>query len=312
MTNWTVADIPDQRGRTAIVTGGTEGLGFQSSLALARAGAEVVLAARNAEKGALAVDQMHAEMPNASVRFEQLDLASLTSVADFATRMNVQFQKLDLLINNAGIMTPPERRETADGFELQLGTNFLGHFALTAQLIPLLRNGDRSRVVTLSSFANRRGAIAFDDLQSVRTYQGMTAYAQSKLADLMFAFELERRSREAGWGVTSLSAHPGLSRTSLISSGPGANSPLGLLRRLLGGVVFQSSAQGAVPALFAATSPDALPGAYYGPDRFGETQGNVRLAKVPSQAKDEDAAMRLWNVAEQLTALTFPQPVMVA
>lgn len=305
MKKWTAADMPSQAGRVAIITGGSEGLGYEDARALARAGADVILASRDGDKGAAAVTKLRRELPEARVRFEELDLASLSSVGAFAERMNGQLTRVDLLINNAGVMTPPRRQTTADGFELQFGTNFLGHFALTARLRPLLQAADEARVVTLSSIASWRSAISFDDLQSEDAYQPMEAYAQSKLANLMFALELQRRSEIAAWGLTSIAAHPGLSRTSLFTTGAGSFSVTGLFSRFFGPILFQSAARGALPTLFAATSPDAAPGAYYGPDGPQEARGNVRLAWVPTQARNVDVAARLWDVAEELTGLTL-------
>lgn len=202
-------------------------------------------------------------------------------------------------------MTPPQRRTTADGFELQFGTNHLGHFALTAHLLPLLRRGDRPRVVTVSSVAVRGDArIDFNDLQAETTYRPMPAYAQSKLACLMFALELQRRSDESGWGLASIAAHPGISRTNLLHNAPGRNSPRSLARSLLW-FLFQPAAQGALPTLFAATSPDAQGGGYYGPNRLGETRGHPAAAAIPEPALDERAARRLWEVSERLTRLSF-------
>ncbi len=207
MTQWTTRDIPPQNGRTAIVTG-AGGLGFEDALELARAGADVILASRNPDKGAISVERIRREVPSARVRFEVLDLADLKSVETFTARVMDQLSKLDLLINNAGVMRPVRRMETADGFELQLGTNHLGHFALTGRLMPLLKATGGSRVVTLSSVAARGGSIDFDDLQaSHKAYDSMAAYSQSKLACLMFALELQRRSTAQGWGVASLGAH---------------------------------------------------------------------------------------------------------
>lgn len=305
-TPWSVTNIPSQRDRTMIVTGGSDGLGYQDALALARAGGDVILAARNPERGAAAVAKIRTDVAGANVRFEPLDLANLASITAFAGRMRSERPRLDLLINNAGIMAPPHRLTTVDGFELQFGLNFLGHFALTAQLLPLLKAGRQPRVVTLSSFANRSGAIRFEDLQWERHYAPMPAYAQSKLADLMFAFELQRRGDAAGWGVTSIGSHPGISRTNLMPNGAGRTSVMGLVGRLAGPIMFQPAAQGALPTLFAATSLEAAPGAYYGPDRLRETRGNVTLAKIPPQAEKRDVAARLWECAEQLTGATFP------
>jgi NAD(P)-dependent dehydrogenase (short-subunit alcohol dehydrogenase family) len=303
MAGWTASDIPEQRGRMAVVTG-TGGLGYETSLALARAGAEVIVAGRNPSKGAEALEKVRATVPAADIRFEVLDLASLASIESFATRLRGQCTGLDLLINNAGVMIPPTRKSTDDGFELQLGTNHLGHFALTAHLLPLLRAAPAPRVVTVSSLAAREGAIDFADLNGERSFQPMKAYAQSKLACLLFAFELHRRSEANGWRVASLAAHPGLSRTDLLHNGPGRSSPVGVMRSLFG-FLLQPASQGALPTLFAATAPQAKAGAYYGPDRMGETRGHPTLAAVPPQALDEAAAGRLWQVSEAMTAVGF-------
>lgn len=283
---------------------GTGGLGFEDALALARAGAEVIVAGRNPDKGADAVAKIVEEVPKADVRFEQIDLASLQSVAAFVQRMRDQRQSLDLLVNNAGVMVPPQRQETVDGFELQFATNYLGHFALTAGLMPLLRAGKNARVVTLSSVAARRGAIDLADLNARNAYNPMKVYSQSKLACLMFALELDRRSKANGWGVASLAAHPGIARTDLLHNAPGRFSVTGLARSLLW-FLFQPAAQGALPTLFAATSPAARGGAYYGPDGMGETRGSPSEAKVPPQALDMDFSTRLWTASERLAGVDF-------
>ncbi|HXH45503.1 MAG TPA: SDR family oxidoreductase [Bradyrhizobium sp.] len=303
MPGWNASDIPSQRWRSAVVTG-TGGLGYEDALALTRAGCEVIIAGRNASKGAVAVARIRSRQPDANVRFEQLDLADIQSVRAFGSRLRSQRDSLDLLVNNAAVMTPPVRQVTADGFELQFGTNHLGHFALTAELLPLLRNGVDARVVTVSSLAARDGAIEFDNLQAERRYQPMPIYSQSKLANLMFAFELQRRSRTFGWGITSVAAHPGISRTELIPNGAGRMSLPGLARSALW-FLFQPAAQGALPTLFAATSPDIVPGGYYGPDKFGETRGSPSVARVPPQADDDAVASRLWDVSARLTGARF-------
>ncbi|MEJ7839904.1 MAG: SDR family oxidoreductase [Thermomicrobiales bacterium] len=305
MPTWTIDDIPSQHGRTAIVTGGTEGVGFEIARALLNAGGRVIVAARDPGKGARAVNRIGAGTAIENVRFEVLDLADRSSIIAFADRTRVQLDTVDLLINNAGIMAPARRRTTVDGFELQFGLNVLGHFLLTGLLLPLLRAGSDSRVVTLSSIASRDGMIDFDDLQSTRRYRPMTAYAQSKLGNLMFALELERRSVDAGWGIESYAVHPGLARTNLFAAGPGSISSLALIRRVMGPLVFQSAAKGALSTLFAATSEVAVPGSYYGPRRLGEIRGPVGLAKVPVQALDPDVSARLWTVAEELTGFTW-------
>lgn len=303
MTKWTTRDMPSQHGRTAVVTG-TGGLGYEDALALGRAGASVVIAGRDPRKGAQAVSAIQKAVPGALVRFGMVDLASLASVAGFAAQIAQEQDSLDLLINNAGVMNPPERRVTRDGFELQFGTNYLGHFALTAHLLPLLRKGRNPRVVTLSSIAARHGAINFSDLQAERDYKPMPVYGQSKLACLMFALELSRRSRSAGWGVESLGAHPGVSRTDLIPNGAGRSSGAGIARRFLP-FLFQPVWQGALPTLYAATAPAARDGAYYGPHGLGGTRGYPVEEKPPQKALDEVASARLWETALELTGVGF-------
>lgn len=300
MARWTTADIPPLGGRSALITG-AGGLGFETALALARAGGDVILAGRNAAKGLEAIAAIRAQVPAATVGFELVDLASLASIQAFGDRLNGERDGLDMLINNAGVMAPPQRRETADGFELQFGTNHLGHFALTGQLLPLLRKGDRPRVVTVSSLAHRNGEIAFDDLQSTRRYRSWKAYANSKLANLMFAREFQRRSAAGGWGVASMAAHPGVSNTDLFANGPGGLSAT--LLGLIGKPFFQTAANGALPQLYAATSPDAVGGGYYGPDGLGEMKGHPTNARVMPQAQDAAVAKRLWEVSEQLTGV---------
>ncbi len=306
MTQWTTRDIPPQNGRTAIVTG-AGGLGFEDALELARAGADVILASRNPDKGAISIERIRREVPSARVRFEVLDLADLKSVETFTSRMTDQLSRLDLLINNAGVMRPVRRMETADGFELQLGTNHLGHFALTGRLMPLLKATGGSRVVTLSSVAARGGSIDFDDLQaSHKAYDSMAAYSQSKLACLMFALELQRRSTAQGWGVASLGAHPGLSSTELLDNAPGAGRRVPLVYRIVRAVMMQPPSQGALPTLYAATDPGATPGGYYGPNGMAETRGHPGEARLPPAALDDAAAGRLWTVSEDLTGVRFP------
>src|SRR6476661_1845136 len=266
MVGSTQGEVPSQVGKTIVVTGATGGLGFEMALALAKAGADVILTGRDDRKGQSAIEKIGHEVTGAKVNYERLDLASLASIADFARRMGAR-QSLDLLINNAGVMALPRRQVTADGFEMQFGTNHLGHFALTARLMPLLRRADGSRVVSVSSLAHRTGLIDFNDLQGERLYSPWKAYGQSKLACLMFALELQRRSDAAGWNLTSDAAHPGFSRTNL----------------------------------FAATSPQAEPGAYYGPGGFGELRGAPAPALITPRARDAATAARLWDVSEKLT-----------
>jgi len=304
MNNWTTKDIPSQSGKLALITGATGGLGFETALALAGANAEVILTGRNAQKGQDALRRIRAEHPHAKLRFEVLDLASLASVADLSRRINAEERPIDLLINNAGVMALARRQLTADGFEKQLGTNYLGHFALTAQLLPLLRS---SRVVNLSSIAHRNGRIEFDDLQGKQRYRPWTIYAQSKLAMLMFALELQRRSDAKGWGITSIAAHPGWARTELIANGPGTQGIQGMLTRLLIPLFSHSAADGALPILFAATSPEAKNSGYYGPNGFYEMKGPVAAARIMPQASDAAVAARLWNVSASLTGVDWKQ-----
>ncbi|WP_368517966.1 oxidoreductase [Rhizobium sp.] len=303
--SWTSDNMPSQTGRTILITG-TGGLGFEDALALARAGGDVIVAGRNPTKGAEAIRSIKEKVPHASVAFEIVDLGNLASIEALAKRLNETRDHIDVLINNAGVMTPPARQTTSDGFELQFGTNYLGHFALTGHLLPLLMRAQHPRVVTLSSIAVRSAsaAIDFGDLQSERNYKPMPVYTQSKLACLMFAFELQRRSEEAGWGVTSIAAHPGISRTDLLHNGPGHRSAQGLLRSLMW-FLFQPVAQGALPTLFAATSPKAQGGGYYGPDKLGETRGYPAEAQIPKQAMEKNVAHKLWDVSEKLTGISF-------
>jgi NAD(P)-dependent dehydrogenase (short-subunit alcohol dehydrogenase family) len=304
VANWTIADIPSQGGRTAVVTG-TGGLGYETALGLAQAGGAVILAGRNPAKGAASVARIKAAVPSASIVFEQLDLASLASVAAFADRIGARRESLDILVNNAGVMRPTTRLATEDGFELQFGTNYLGHFALTGRLLPLLRRGRSPRVVNLSSIAHRGAAIRSHDLQWQRGYRPWPAYGQSKLAMLMFALELQRRSDAAGWGLMSNAAHPGFARTDLIANGPGTSRGMVLLSRAVMPLLSQSAAAGALPTLFAATSPDAVGGGYYGPAGFRELKGPVKPAEIMPQAQDRNAAARLWEESVRLTGVPF-------
>jgi NAD(P)-dependent dehydrogenase (short-subunit alcohol dehydrogenase family) len=302
MAGSTQGEIPSQLGKTAVVTGATGGLGYETALALAKAGAEVILTGRDDRKGQSAIEKISREVIGAKISYEHLDLASLASIADFAQRMGVR-QSLDLLINNAGVMALPRRQTTADGFEMQFGTNYLGHFALTARLMPLLRRSSGPRVVSVSSLAHRTGFIDFGDLQGARAYSPWKAYGQSKLACLIFALELQRRSDAGGWNLTSNAAHPGFSRTKLFASGPGGL--LSVATDFAAPLFGHSAADGARPILFAATSPQAKPGAYYGPGGIGELRGAPTPALIMPQARDAATAARLWDVSEKLTGTSF-------
>ena len=302
---WTTNDIPDLSGKLAIVTGATGGLGLETALVLAAKGAEVVLAARNPSKGAEAERLIRARHPAANVRFDLLDLGDLVSVAAFADRHLAAGRPIDILINNAGIMALPTRQTTVDGFEMQFGTNYLSHFALTGRLLPLLTQA-QARVIQLSSVAHRSGHIRLDDLNSTTGYSPWPVYQQSKLAMLMFAIELQRRSDAQGWGLTSVAAHPGFARTDLITNGH-AGKP-GLFARgarLLEGVLSHSAADGALPILMAATLPNVVPAGYYGPTGFQEMKGPPGPAEIKPQARDAEVARRLWAESERLTGVRY-------
>jgi NAD(P)-dependent dehydrogenase (short-subunit alcohol dehydrogenase family) len=305
LTEWTLSEMPSQVGKVAVVTG-TGGLGYEMALALVGKGAHVVLAGRNAAKGHESIARIRARFPPARIEFGELDLASLASVEGFAKRFAGTHAALDLLINNAGLMAPPTRLTTADGFELQFGTNYLGHFALSAHLLPQLRGALAPRVVAVSSNSSRWGAIDFDDLHAERRrYWASKSYAQSMLAKLLFAFELQRRSDTNGWNIRSIASHPGFARTNLIANGSGTDGWRNKLSEVLKPFVTHSAAAGALPALFAATSPDAVGGGYYGPDGFFELKGSVAPAYVPPAAKDTAVARRLWDVSERLASVSF-------
>jgi NAD(P)-dependent dehydrogenase (short-subunit alcohol dehydrogenase family) len=296
------AEIPSQLGKSVVITGATGGLGYETALALTKAGAEVILTGRDDRKGQTAIEKISRDVSDARVSYERLDLANLRSIADFAERMHSR-PSLDLLINNAGVMALPRRQTTTDGFEMQFGTNYLGHFVLTARLMPLLRRASGPRVVNISSLAHRTAFIDFEDLQGARAYSPWKAYGQSKLAMLMFALELQRRSDAIGWNLTSNAAHPGFARTGLFASGPGGL--LSLASDLAAPFFGQSATDGARPILFAATSPKARPGAYYGPGGIGELRGAPAPALIMPQARDAARAARLWGVSEELAGTSF-------
>ena len=311
---WTVADMPRGDGRTALVTGATRGLGLHVAGALAHGGMRVVLAGRDRAAGEAAVAAIQARQAadgrGGLAEFAPLDLGSLADVASFAAAFAARHPTLDLLVNNAGVMAIPTRHTTVDGFERQLGVNYLGHFALTARLLPLLRRGGTPRVVSVASLAHLRGRINFADLQSRRSYGPWAAYQQSKLAMLMFGREMQRRGVAAGWGVASLAAHPGIARTELFESGPGQGrrggwSPERALMRLFGPLFAQSAERGALPILYAATAPEAEPGGYYGPDGSREMTGDPAPARVSAAASDPVAAARLWDESERLCGVRF-------
>ncbi|MFN2616775.1 MAG: oxidoreductase [Thermoleophilaceae bacterium] len=302
---WTSDRIPDQGGRTAIVTGANSGLGLIAARELARAGAFVVLACRNTQKGAEARSSIESLTGGATVEVAALDLGDLDSVRGFADRFREEHDGLDLLINNAGVMAIP-RRLTADGFELQFGTNHLGHFALTAMLLRAMEGRDDARVVTLSSTAHRTGRVDFDDLQGERRYSRWGAYGQSKLANLLFALELDRRLRASGSETRSLAAHPGYAATNLQTSGPPLHERL--FMTVTNRVFAQSAEMGALPILYAATEPGLEGGTYVGPDGLAEQRGHPKPVSPTRAARDEDSARRLWEISEELTGVRYDLP----
>jgi NAD(P)-dependent dehydrogenase (short-subunit alcohol dehydrogenase family) len=295
--HWTEADVPDQSGRIAVVTGANTGIGFEAARVLAERGATVVLACRNLDKAQAAVDKISARA-GAEVATVQVDLASLTSVRAAAEDLRGRYQRLDLLINNAGLMMPPHGR-TEDGFELQFGTNHLGHFALTGLLLDRMLPVPGSRVVTVSSMGHRMGRIDFGNLQWEHGYNRITSYGRSKLANLLFTYELQRRLAAAGAATEALAAHPGTARTELTRNMPA-------WMRL--GAVFtpmQPSAMGAAPMLRAATDPQAHGGEYYGPAGFAEQSGPAKLVRSSARSHDEEVARRLWEESERLTGVSY-------
>ena len=310
MGGWSAADIPDQRGRRMVVTGANSGIGLAAARELARAGARVTLACRDAARGQAAVAAIRAEVPGADVELGAVDLADLASVRAFA---QTQQEPLDVLINNAGVMATPPRR-TVDGFELQLATNHLGHFALTGLLLDRLLAADgESRVVTLASVAHRFARIDFDDLQRERSYHSWSVYAQSKLANLLFAYELQRRidAAHASAGLVSVAAHPGYASTALMTSGAQLDGPR-LLARFIGlvsPVLGQPPAKGALPMLYAATVPELAGGSYVGPGGPLELWGHPRLVDSSAASKDPETARRLWEASEALTGVAFAFPL---
>ncbi|GAY14733.1 SDR family NAD(P)-dependent oxidoreductase [Mycobacterium sp. shizuoka-1] len=294
--HWTTADIPDQSGRTAVITGANTGLGYETARGLAARGARVVLAVRNLDKGKAAADLIVRRYPGADVTVQELDLTSLASIRGAAEQLRATYDSIDLLINNAGVMMTP-KQTTADGFELQFGTNHLGHFALTGLLLDRVLAAKGSRIVSVSSNGHRMGRIRFDDLQSERRYSRTGAYGQSKLANLLFTYELQRRL--AGTDTIATAAHPGSSATEL-----GRNLP-----RIVEwgfGLTVQSSEMGALPTLRAATDPSAPGGQYYGPGGFLQMRGYPKAVRSNGRSHDIAAQRRLWAVSEELTGVVYP------
>lgn len=298
--------VPSQRGRRVVVTGANSGIGLEATRRLAAAGADVIMAVRNQERGDAARHDLLAQLPDARLEVRLLDVADLSSVAHFAESLASEGDALNVLVNNAGVMVPPTRFETVDGFELQMGTNFLGAFALTLRLLPLMLTSDDPRVSTVSSFAASFGRIHFDDLEWTQHYRASSAYAQSKLADLLFTLRLAEIARERDWPLMSNAAHPGYTRTNLMSAG----ASLGQRKTRRAWVnraahfVSQGVEQGVEPLLYAATSPDALSGVYYGPSRV--IVGPTTITSPPRAARDREVAERLFSLAEELTGVSLP------
>jgi NAD(P)-dependent dehydrogenase (short-subunit alcohol dehydrogenase family) len=300
-SKWTAADVPDQTGRFAIVTGANSGLGFDTAAVLANKGAHVVLAVRNLDKGNEAAERIKSKNPNAVVSLQELDLTSLDSVRKAADQLRADYPRIDLLINNAGVMYVPTRETTKDGFEMQFGTNHLGHFELTGQLLDNLLPVEGSRVVTVSSFGHKILArVHFDDLQLERNYNRVEAYGQSKLSNLLFTYELQRRLAAKGTPTIAAAAHPGFSDTELMRHLPG------VIPAFVWRPFSQPADMGALPTLRAATDPGVQGGQYYGPDSIGELRGHPKVVKSSAQSHNEDIQRRLWTVSEELTGVTYP------
>ena len=308
--NWDADRIPDQSGRTAVVTGANSGLGFEVSRALAAADAHVVLACRSTDRGREAASRIREETPDASLELLELDLADLVSVRSFAERFHQRHDELDVLVNNAGLMAIP-RRETADGFEMQFGVNHLGHFALTGRLLDAVLAADAARVVTVSSDLHARGKMQFGDLHGEVDYDPWDAYARSKLANLLYAYELQRRFEASDADALSVAAHPGYAATNLQGRAPKMRGSRlrGLVMKLANRVLAQPAEQGALPTLYAATAPDVVGGAYYGPDGFMEMRGDPTRVESSERSHDRDAARRLWEYSEEATDVSYRLPV---
>lgn len=306
--NWTTSNIPSQTGRRAVITGANSGIGFHAALELARHGAEVILPARTQEKASDAIRRIQVEVPTARLIPAILDLASLNSVRSFARFYGERYpgQSLDLHINNAGVGAIPKRELTVDGYERQIATNYIGPFALTALLFPHLKPQPGTRIVTIASMVVHRAKIDFDNLHSERKYDYFDAtYSQSKLANLIFAIELQRRLSAAGSPIMSVSAHPGLAATNIFKNATGL---FRVLLSILTPILAQDAAHGALPTLFAATSPDVHPGGYYGPNGSSERKGYPASARIPATAEDRTVAKRLWSESERLTGVVFDPP----
>jgi len=304
---WSLDDIQSQKGKVILVTGATDGLGREVAMALGGKGATVIVAGRNRKRG----EEVAGKIPSGS--FEPLDLADLDDVREFSERILEKYPRLDVLIANAGISLPPTLQKSPEGFELQMAVNYFGHFVLTAALFPAL-SAASGRVVTVASLAATRGKFDIDDLNGEKGYAPMKFYSLSKLAVILFAQELDRRSKDNRWNITALSAHPGFSRTNLGHSGPQIGSKgcinwVGLSTAILGPLFGQSAANGALPILYAATAPEAVGGIYVGPGGAGQMKGSPKVVELPEAAKALKDAQLLWNLTERLTGASFPPPL---
>lgn len=295
--NWTTDDMPDMRGKIAIVTGANSGIGYETARALAAKGGQVILAGRNEEKGRAALQAIRAEQPEAAIEWQELDLADLASIHRFVEGFLDRYSQLHLLINNAGVMQIPEHLRTADGFEMQFGTNHLGHFALTGLLLDVLNGTPDARVVTVSSFGHRFGKMDFDNLNAEQSYSPGRAYAESKVANLLFTYELQRRLEAAGVQTLATAAHPGWTETNLQQYSP--------VLRFMNRFVGMQPEQGALPTLYAATAPGVMGGDYYGPNGLAEARGYPKRVHSNALSHDQAVAERLWAVSEELTGVRY-------
>ncbi len=302
---WTAAQMPSQAGKTILVTGANSGIGYQAALEFARHGAYVLLGCRNVTKGQEALTRMRADVVNAKADVLELDVASLASVRASAKDFLHRYGTLDVLINNAGVMALNQRELTVDGFERQFATNHLGHFALTGLLLPALQAASAARVVTVASLAHRNGKIEWDNLQGERAYEGWDAYNRSKLANILFARELNRRAVLAGLPLTSIAVHPGIARTSIFENGPGTGSLKARLVSLLAPLLMQDDAMGALPTEYAATAAGVAGAEYIGPDGFKEFKGYPAVVQPRPQALDQATGEKLWQVSQDLTGVTY-------
>lgn len=304
---WNTNKIANQTGKIAIITGGTGGVGFADAKALASKGAKVILLGRNPQKGKEAVSKINQMYKDAEVSFYSVDLGNLAEVKSFGKKMCQQLDRLDILINNAGVMMPKQRTLTSDGFELQFGTNYLAHFALTSELLPLLKKTKGARVVTLGTLPGNF-SIDFENLQAEKSYSAWTAYNQSKLAEIIFALHLQRLSEQNNWGISSMGAQPGLVATGLVTKEAGSDTTLMAIGRVIFKIfpfVRQTADKGALSTLYAATDPHAKGGVLYGPNGMGEVSGYPRLGKINKEAKDLKIAQRLWDISLNLAKVKY-------